>query len=210
MIYTAQTLPANDNVNSKAYCVDVQKETFIRKGKMIAYYGSLRFETLGSGPFQLLVNEALNSVLYVNDFVVVTGRGKLILGDYGREIASYDLEDGNLTVKSNHVLGFEPTLVCRESVVDGYFNLMGTGQFLASSNGPAHFLEPPVKVDEDALLGWADAPTPSYRYDHNYLRGAMSMMRAAAGGWGTGEEKQLDFNGDGTVLIQSSERRLGG
>lgn len=206
MTYNARTLPANENVGSKAFCVDVQKETLIRKGKMVAYYGALRFETLGSGAFQVLVNEALNSVLYANDFVVVTGRGKLILGDYGRNIASFDLEDGNLTVKSANVLGFDPSLVCRESVVRGYFSVTGTGRFIASSNGPVHFLEPPVKVDEDALLGWADMPPPSYRYDHNYLRGALKVMEAVVGGYRSGEEKQLDFIGGGAVLVQSSER----
>jgi uncharacterized protein (AIM24 family) len=204
--YGPRSLPSNDNVNPKSFCVDVTERTLIRKGKMIAYYGSLRFETLGSGPFQPVFDEALNSVLYANDFVVVTGTGKLILGDRGRDIASFDLEDGNLTVRSTNVLGFDPSLRCRESVIGGYLSLTGTGRFLASSNGPAHFLEPPVRVDEDALLGWADLPSPSYHYDHNYLRGALRMMGAAIGGRRSGEEKQLDFEGSGTVLIQSSER----
>lgn len=205
MTYSSRTLPSNDNVNSKAFCVEVTDRTLIRKGKMIAYYGSLRFETLSAGPFQLLLDESLNSVLHAHEFVVATGRGKLVVGDKGRNISSFDLEDGDLTVKSGNVLGFDPSLVCRESVVDGYLSLTGTGRFLASSNGPAHFLEPPVRVDEDALLGWADTPSPSYRYDRNYLRGAMSVM-GAIGGYRSGEEKQLDFAGEGTVLVQSSER----
>ena len=206
MIYNAQNLPVNDNINSYSFCIDVTGEMFIQKGKMIAYYGALKFESLSAGAYDVLIKESFNSPLYMKNFVVVTGRGKLILGDRGHNLASYDLEDGSLVVRSENVLGFQPTLACRESIIPGYLTLLGTGSFVASSNGPVHFLEPPVKVDEDALLGWADMPSPSYRYDYNYVRGALRAVGALVKGWGTGEEKQLDFSGNGTVLIQASER----
>ena len=64
----------------------------------------------------------------------------------GNDINSYDLENGNLTVKADHVLGFKTSLMCQECVVEGYLTLLGTGKFLASSNGPVHFLESPVRV----------------------------------------------------------------
>lgn len=210
MIFNAGNLPSNDNVNPYSFCIDVSGEMFIQKGKMIAYYGALRFESLSAGPYDALVKESFNSPLYANDFVVVTGQGRLILGDRGNNIASYDLEEGNLTVRGANVLGFEPSLVCQESTVPGYLTLLGTGKFLASSNGAVHFLEPPVRVDEDALLGWADMPSPSYRYDYSYMRGMFGMVRSMIGGRSSGEEKQLDFTGQGTVLIQSSEMGLVG
>ena len=210
MIYNARNLPADDNVNPYAFCKDVSGEVFIQKGKMIAYYGSLRFESLSAGSYDRLIKESFNSPLYANDFVVVTGRGRLILGDRGNNIASYDLEDGNLTVRSSNVLGFDSSIVCQESTVPGYLTLIGTGKFIASSNGPVHFLEPPVRVDEDALLGWADMPSPSYRYDYSYMRGFFGTARSMMGGRTSGEEKQLDFTGKGTVLVQSSELGLTG
>ena len=210
MTFNAQTLPSNDNVNSYAFCVDVAGEMFIQKGKMIAYYGSLRFESISAGPYDTLIRQSFNSPLYANDFVVVTGHGKLLLGDRGYNISSFDLEEGNLTVRSPNVLGFDPSLVCQESTVPGYLTLLGTGKFLASSNGEVHFLEPPVRVDEDALLGWADMPSPSYRYDYGYMRGMFGMMRGMVSNRTTGEERQLDFTGQGTVLVQSSEISLFG
>jgi uncharacterized protein (AIM24 family) len=210
MILNPRTLPTNDNVNDYAFCVDVTEEMFIQKGKMIAYYGSLRFESLSVGTYDALIRSSFNSPLYANNFVIVSGQGKLILGDRGNNIASYDLEEGNLTVRSNNVLGFEPSLICQESTVPNYLTLLGTGKFLASSNGPVHFLEPPVRVDEDALLGWADMPSPSYRYDYNYMRGTLGMVGQMLGGGRSGEEKQLDFTGIGTVLVQSSESALAG
>jgi uncharacterized protein (AIM24 family) len=203
-------LPKNDNVNRYAFSVDVDGEIFIQKGKMIAYYGQLRFESLGSGPLDVLVQHSFNSPLFVNDFVVVTGRGQLILGDRGNDVNSFDLEDGNLTVKANNVLGFEKGLICQQSVVPNYLTLLGTGKFLASSNGPVHFMEPPARVDEQALLGWADLPCPSFRYDHAHVRNAMQAAGTLVGVRRSGEEEQLDFTGAGTILVQSSEEGLKG
>ena len=210
MTLNPQNLPKNDNVNPFAFCVDVSGEFFIQKGKMIAYYGNLRFESLGSGPLDVLVQHAFNAPLFVNDFVVVTGRGQLILGDRGNDINSYDLENGNLTVKADHVLGFEPSLVCQQCVIPNYLTLLGTGKFLASSNGPVHFLESPARVDEQALLGWADLPCPSLRYDHAYVRGILQATGSLLGVRRSGEEEQIDFSGAGTILVQSSEEQLQG
>ncbi|HXG66543.1 MAG TPA: AIM24 family protein [Blastocatellia bacterium] len=213
-IYNPNNLPVNDNINEYSFCMDVRKEMFIQKGKMIAYYGQLRFEALGSGMFEMLVGNAFNAPLYSRDFVIVTGMGKLILGDRGNNIASYDVEAANLTVRGDNLLAFESSLVCQESTVPGFLTLMGTGKILASSSGPAHFIEMdgsiPVRVDEDALLGWADLPCPSYRYDYAYVRNVLNLVGSVMGISSSGEERQLDFFGKGTVLLQSSEEGLKG
>ncbi|MBL8150549.1 MAG: AIM24 family protein [Blastocatellia bacterium] len=205
MIYNFNNLPSNDNLNDYSYSIAVTKEMFIRRGKMIAYYGNLKFEALGSSISATLVRSAFNAPSYVSDFVIVTGQGKLILGDNARNIAAYNLEDGNLTVKSSRVLAFEPTLICQECTLPGYLTLLGTGTFLASSNGPVHFMEPPVRVDEQALLGWVDLPCPSYYYDYQYVQGVIGAIGAGLGITSSQEEKQVNFVGQGTVLVQSSE-----
>jgi uncharacterized protein (AIM24 family) len=207
-VYNARSLPTNDNLNPYSFCLDVQGEVFIRKGKMIAYYGDLRFEALGSSQFDFLIRKSFGAPEAISDFVIVTGRGKLILGDGGNHVASYNLEEGNLTVKADHILGFSQTLVCEECVMPGYLTLLGTGIFLASSNGAVHFMEPPVRVDEQALLGWADLPCPSYRYDYSYVQGVLGALGSLTGITASGEEKQINFVGKGTVLIQSSEESL--
>ena len=207
--YNPQTLPKNDNLSRFAYVLDVQEEIFIRKGKMIAYYGQLQFESLGSSIIDMLIKNAFNAPLYIHDFIVAKGFGQLIVGDNGNDIASYDLEDANLTVKADRLLGFTKNLVCQESTMPGYLTLFGTGKILASSNGPVHFLELPCRVDEQAILGWADCPSPSYRYDYTHVTGALSLIGAVTGITLSAEEKQIDFRGTGTVLIQSSELSLG-
>ncbi len=69
------------------------------------------------------------------------------------------------------------------------------------------FAEPPIRVDPDALVGWADCPSPSHHYDANWMSG---FLGAAMGFFGSnsGEERQFDFTGAGTVLLQSSEKSV--
>ncbi len=208
MAYNRLTLPDNDNLNPYAFCLAVNGELFIQKGKMIAHYGDLRFEALGSGAYSTMVKKSFNAPDYANAYSIVTGVGKLIIGDNGRNISSFDLEDGNLTVRADNALAFDKSLICQECVVPGYLTLTGTGRFLASSNGAPHFAEPPIRVDEQAILGWADIPCPSYRYDFEAIASVLQMIGSTTGFTSTGEEKQLDFQGKGTVLIQSSEEVL--
>lgn len=208
-VYNPANLPKNDNLNRFAFAIAVEEEVFIRKGKMIAYYGQLQFESVGSSVLDILVKNAFNAPLYIHHFVVARGHGQLLLGDNGHDIACYDLDKANLTVKASHLLGFTKEVLCQESTMPGFLTLIGTGKIFASSNGPVHFLELPCRVDEQAVLGWADCPSPSYRYDYAHVTGVMQMVGAMTGITLSGEDKQVDFTGQGTVLIQSSELGLG-
>ena len=152
-VLTPQSLPSDDNVNPYAYSIEVRGEMIIRKGKMIAYYGRLQFESLATGTLSGMLLDALNAPNTLQDFVRVTGHGKLILGDNGNHIASYNVENATFTMRAPHILAFSPTLRCQVSTVDGFLTLLGTGQLLASSNGPAVFLEPPCRCDPDSTLG---------------------------------------------------------
>jgi len=209
-IYNPGNLPKNDNLNRFAFVVDVAEEIFIRKGKMIAYYGQLQFDSLGSSVLDILIKQSFNAPLYINHFVVAKGRGQLILGDNGNDIACYDLDNANMTIKASHLLGFSKEVICQESTMPGFLTLIGNGKVIASSSGPVHFLGLPCRVDVQSVLGWADCPSPSYRYDYAHVTGVLSMVGAMTGLTLSGEEKQIDFSGQGTVLIQSSELELNG
>ena len=176
---------------------------------MIAFYGALRFEAMGNSLLDILVKHAFNAPKYIHHFVVAQGQGQLILGDNGFDIACYDLDDANMTLRVQNLLGFSKTVTLQESTLPGYVTLLGTGKVIASSNGPVHFMEPPCRVDENAVLGWADCPTPSYRYDYAHVQGFVSTVGALTGFTLSGEEKQVNFTGSGTVLVQSSERGVG-
>lgn len=204
--YSPQTLPVNDNINPYAYSLDLNGHHFVQRGKMIAYYGQIKFESLSVGSLGDLIARSFSSPLYHGDFMVANGQGKLILGDRGFDINSYDLEDGNLTVRAANLLGFSSALQLKQSIIPGFLTLIGTGSFLASSNGPVHFVEPPIRVDPQAVVGWADTPSPCHHYDHRYMQGVMGMAQVMLGVGGvSGEEHQFDFTGKGTVIMQSSE-----
>jgi hypothetical protein len=205
------TLPDNDNIpgNHYAYCVRLDGRLFMQTGRMIAYYPAghgpgIRFEPLTAASIGGMVAARFSAPLYTRDWVVAHGSGHLILGDRGYDINSYDLDDGNLTLRAANLLAFDSTLELKQSIVPGFLTLIGTGRFLASSSGPVIFAEPPIRVDPQALVGWADCPSPSHHYDagwmQGFLGGALGML-----GMQSGEERQFDFTGAGTVLLQSSE-----
>jgi uncharacterized protein (AIM24 family) len=205
-VFTPDTLPVDDNVNAYSFSIDLNGEWFVTKGAMIAYYGNIDFSGVAAFASRASwVASRFGSPLYVQDWVVAAGQGKLVIGDRGNDINSYDLDEGNLTIKQVNLLGFQPSLELKQSIVPGYVTLIGTGKFLASSNGPVIFVEPPFRADPDALLGWADCPSPCVHFDYNWM--AQSFVAGIQGMFGreSGEERQYDFTGSGTILMQSSE-----
>ncbi|GAB3956896.1 AIM24 family protein [Streptomyces sparsus] len=208
-VHDAHTLPADDNVNPYTFCVELSGQWFLQKGKMIAYYGQITFDGIGHGPLDQLVARSFHSPLHAADWVVAQGTGKLLLADRAFDVNSFDLDDGNLTIRSGNLLAFAPTLSLKQSIIPGFLTLVGTGKFVAASNGPVHFVEPPIRVDPQALVGWADCPSPCHHYDHQYLRGFLGGVRSLTGlGGASGEEHQFEFTGAGTVLLQSSEQLM--
>ncbi|GAA2132181.1 hypothetical protein GCM10009760_06840 [Kitasatospora kazusensis] len=206
VVHDAHSLPVNDNVNPYAFSVDLNGPYYLQKGKMIAYYGDIRFSGIGQGRIDRVLERNFNSPLHASDWVLAEGRGKLLLADRAFDLNSYDLEQGNLTVRSGNLLAFEPSLALKQSIIPGFLTLLGTGKFVAASNGPVHFVEPPVRVDPQALVGWADCPAPCHHYDHGYMHGLIGGLRHLTGlGGASGEEHQFEFVGAGQVLMQSSE-----
>ncbi|MBF6213549.1 AIM24 family protein [Nocardia puris] len=209
-ILNPMNLGESDNIphNSYAFCIDLTGPWFMRKGAMIAYYGQIEFQLLThglQGGMLHMVSEQFSAPMFTGDYVVAQGHGKLILGDRGYDINSYDLDDGNLTIRAANLLAFEPGLALKQSIVPGFLTLIGTGKFLASSNGPVIFAEPPLRVDPESLVGWADCPSPSHHFDQQWVTGFLAAG-AHRFGVNSGEERQFDFTGAGTVLIQSSEK----
>jgi uncharacterized protein (AIM24 family) len=206
-VYDPATLPANDNVNDYTFCVELtDSQWFLQKGKMIAYYGTMDFNGVGHGRLDRLIATSFHSPLHASDWVVAEGRGKMLLADRAFDVNSFDLDEGNLTIRSGNLLAFQPSLSLKQSIVPGFLTLIGTGRFVAASNGPVVFMEPPIRVDPQALVGWADCPSPCHHYDHAYLTGVLGGLRALTGvGGASGEEHQFEFTRAGTVLLQSTE-----
>ncbi len=209
VVHDAWSLPVNDNVNPYAFSVDLDGRWFLQRGRMIAYFGQIDFFGLGHGPLDALVAASFHSPLHAAQWVVAQGRGRMLLADRAFDINSYELDEGNLTIRAGNLLAFSPGLALKQSIVPGFLTLIGTGTFVAASNGPVVFVEPPIRVDPQALVGWADCPSPCHHYDHGYLRGVLGGVRMLTGLGGlSGEEHQFEFSGAGQVLLQSSERLM--
>ena len=74
---------------------------------MIAYYGQIKFEAL-AGALSSAGRRALLLAAVRLGLDRGAGQGKLLLGDRGFDVNSFDLEDGNLTVRAANLLGFAP------------------------------------------------------------------------------------------------------
>ena len=201
-----QTLPDDDNVNPYVFCIALNGEWFMSKGAMLAYYGNIQFDAVTEySSVQAWVASRFSSPVYIQDWVVAQGHGKLLIGDRGFDLNSYDLDDGNLTIKASNLCAFSRQLELKQSIVPGFVTLIGTGTFIASSNGPVIFVEPPFRADPEALLGWADCPAPSVHHDAQWMTANLHGMISGVLGRASGEERQYDFTGQGTILLQSSE-----
>lgn len=149
-------------MNAYTFCVELKgSQWFLQKGKMISYYGSIEFNGIGHGRFDRLLRTSFHSPLHASDWVVAEGQGKMLLADRAFDVNSFDLDDGNLTIRSGNLLAYQPSLALKQSIVPGFLTLIGTGKFVAASNGPVVFMEPPIRVDPQALVGWADCPSPA-------------------------------------------------
>lgn len=207
VIYDPTTLPVDDNVNKYTFCVELKgSQWFLQKGKMIAYYGSMDFNGIGHGRLDRLVRTSFHSPLHASDWVVAEGSGKMLLADRAFDVNSYDLDEGNLTIRSGNLLAFQPSLALKQSIVPGFLTLIGTGKFVAASNGPVVFMEPPIRVDPQALVGWADCPSPCHHYDHGYMTGLMGGLRALTGPAGP-PERSISSSSQGPARCCCSPRR---
>jgi hypothetical protein len=183
----AHTLPDDDNVNPYVFCIALNGDWFMSKGAMLAYYGTVRFEAVTEySSVQGWVAARFSSPVYVQDWVVASGHGKVLIGDRGFDLNSYDLDDGNLTIKASNLCAFSPQLELKQSIVPGFVTLIGTGKFIASSNGPVIFVEPPFRADPEALLGWADCPSPSVHHDAQWMTQSIRGMLSGALGRASG------------------------
>lgn len=77
-ILNPMTLGESDNIpgNSYAYCIDLTKPWFMRKGAMIAYYGQIQFQLLThglQGSLMHMVSQQFSAPLFTSDYVVAEG-----------------------------------------------------------------------------------------------------------------------------------------
>ncbi|MDP6446652.1 MAG: AIM24 family protein [Pirellulaceae bacterium] len=190
--------------------VNLNGELWIKTGGMIAYKGGIKFEREG------LLEKGLGKMLkkaVTGEGAKLTkarGEGVMYLADEGKNIQVLSLQNEALYVNGNDLLALEPQIewdikMMRKMaaiVAGGFFNvrLEGTGMCVITT----HF-EPltlavrpgyPVRTDPNATVAWSGNLEPEFKTD-------VSLKTFL--GRGSGESIQMEFNGDGFVVVQPYE-----
>lgn len=190
--------------------VNLDGMIWTKAGSMVAYVGQIKFEREGileKGLGKMLKKAVTGEGARLTK---ATGRGRLYLADEGKTIQILNLQDDAIYVNGNDLLAFEPTIewdikMMRKvtaMVAGGLFNvrLEGSGMVAITS----HF-EPltlmvrpgqPVRTDPNATIAWSGSLVPEFKTD-------VSLKTFL--GRASGESFQMEFNGEGFVVIQPYE-----
>lgn len=183
-------------------------------GAMVAYRGNLKFTR--EGIFEQGLGNLLKKMVSSEGcrLTKVEGTGKLYVADQGKKITVLQLRQQGITINANDVLAFEPTLTNKIIMMRRIAGMMAGGLFNVQLSGTGlvavttHF-EPltlivkpghPVCTDPNATVAWSSNLTPTFKTD-------MSLRTFL--GRGSGETFQMEFEGDGFVVIQPFEEFYG-
>lgn len=183
-------------------------------GAMVAYRGNMKFTREG------MLDHGLGNLLKKMvsaegaRLTKVEGTGKLYVADYGKKITILRLQNQAICVNANDILAFEPTLkneikMMRKiagMMAGGLFNvqLSGTGMVaITTHHDPMTLIVKPgnpVCTDPNATVAWSANLTPNFKTD---------ISLKTFFGRGSGESFQMQFEGDGFVVVQPYEEFYG-
>ena len=183
-----------------------------KMGSMVAYVGNVKFtreKILERGVGQLLKKAITAEGAALTK---AEGRGKVYLADMGKKISIIQLNNEAITVNGNDILAFEEglqwdikmTKKVSAMLAGGLFNIRveGTGMLAITTHYDPLTLKVtpgnPIRTDPNATVAWSEALTPEFKTD---------ISLKTFFGRGSGESIQMEFNGDGFVVIQPYEER---
>jgi len=190
--------------------VNLDGMIWIKAGAMVAYLGDVKFER--EGILEKGIGKFLKKAVTGEGarLTKATGRGRVYLADSGKSVQILNLQGESIYVNGNDLLAFEPSIEwdikmmkkITAMVAGGLFNvrLEGTGMIAVTT----HF-EPltlmvkpgqPIRTDPNATIAWSGSLQPEFKTD-------ISLKTFL--GRGSGESFQMEFNGDGFVVIQPYE-----
>lgn len=193
--------------------VNLTDQVWAKTGSMISYTGNIKFERermmehgVGRMFKKALTGEGAS-------LMKAQGNGRLYLADQGKKITIFHLDGESITVNGNDLLAFEPTIewdieIMRKMagvVSGGLFNvtLKGRGRVAITSHyEPLTLLVrpgEPVITDPNATVAWSGHLAPEFRTDISFR----TLL-----GRGSGESIQMEFSGDGFVIVQPYEEGL--
>ena len=194
--------------NSKMLRVLLNGEVLARQGSMVAFQGQMDFEHQGSGGLGKMLKKAVSGE--GAPLMKARGQGQIFFANNADEIHLVFLQNEAISVNGTNILAFEQSLQWDISTIGGgaagmlaggVFNtlLQGTGWVALTSHGTPVILntaQAPTFADAQAAICWSA----------NLETNMNSTFKAGALiGRGSGEMAQIQFNGQGFVIVQASE-----
>lgn len=190
--------------------VNLDGMLWTKTGSMVAYAGDIKFtreSILEKGLGRMLKKAVTGEGARLTK---AEGRGRMYLADAGKKIQLLDLQGESLFVNGNDLLAFEPQVdwdirmmkKLTAVVAGGLFNvrLEGRGMVAITTHYEpmALLVRPgqPVVTDPNATIAWSGDLSPEFRAD---------VSLKTFFGRGSGESIQMEFRGDGFVIIQPYE-----
>lgn len=194
--------------NSRLLAINLNGSVYTKVGSMVGYRGDIKFTRAGAGS----VKKYLKKHLTGEGFTVMKceGQGKLFVADQGKSVHLLYLDNDSIYVEGHDLLAYQHGIDWDIKMVrsggaflaGGLFSvkLTGTGLIAITTHGkplslrvaPGH----PVVTDPQATVAWSANLYPSIRTD---------IKLKSLIGRTSGEEFQMEFIGDGYVLIQPFE-----
>ncbi len=195
--------------NDRMLKVTLSGDIRARQGAMVGYQGDVNFAYEGAGAKRLLKKLVTGEDLQL---MTVSGQGEVFFAKNAEHVHLVYLENDALTVNGSSVLAFETSLewdIIREKGVGifagGLFNvqLKGTGWVAITSRGTPVMLDAAsarTVADVSAAIAWSSALQTKFHKGDSVMK---SMI-----GRGSGELFQMEFVGQGFVIIQPAEGSL--
>ena len=177
-------------------------------GAMVAYQGEVKFERAGTGGMARLMKKVATGEGV--DLMKVSGTGEVFLAFHAQEVHLVKLADDKITVNSSNLLAFEAGIDWNIRKVEGASGVLAGGLFNLELAG--------YGLGRAALRRSADAArarrttrrSPTRRRPSRGRAGCETAVKTDVNlktliGRGSGETLQMQFSGDGWVLVQPSE-----
>lgn len=191
--------------------VNLKNQKILAKaGSMVAYIGNVDFKREG------LLSKGLGGLLKKaisgegTSLMHAAGTGKLYLADEGKKVKIIKLQNESIFVNGNDVLALEESIKNEIKMLKSVAGMMSGGLFQVKLSGSGYIAitthgEPillrvsasqPVYTDPNATVAWSENLSPNIK---------TNLTFGSFIGRGSGESFQLEFFGEGWVLVQPYE-----
>jgi uncharacterized protein (AIM24 family) len=192
--------------------VNLNGDIWTKAGSMVAYIGNIKFtrEGIMEQGFGKMLKKAMTGE--GAKLTKASGAGRLYLADDGKKVQILNLQGESIFVNGNDLLAFEPSIQwdikfqkkISAIAAGGFFNveLKGTGMIAITCHYEPLTLvvtpDQPVRTDPNATIAWSGTLTPEFKTDISFK----TFL-----GRGSGESFQMEFRGQGFVVIQPYEEK---